>query len=442
MMTMPPVPAIADSIKKDAIGVEPVSLPSIGALLRMTFEKWYTDNIPRHAAALAFYTLFAVAPLMLLAVVIMGALYGRDVAERQLLAQVAQYIHSPETATLVQTILDNTLPTSSPWWVTVAVIIALIYGASSVFGELQIVLNLIWGAPLMLRNDIWGVILGRLLAVAMVVLSGLLIFFALVIATWSNLANDWAKERLQTGSGSESWIYVLVLFLLMTLVFALIYKFVPNVTIAWHDVIIGAVATAFLISIARLIITWYLSHSRMGFMFGAAGSLVILLLWAYYSAQIFFLGAEFTHVYGRTYGAQWRPQPPTPTTPVAEAQTRMTETDKAMTSAEERKQAEVITAEIAALKPLELEPTEPTILAVDNELPLQKKKRIYLPQPAKLRAWISAVRARLAQISAWPIKLTRPLREIILAVSVIGALSLAALLGIPWRKRRTDGTES
>lgn len=411
----------------------PNQLPSLSALLRMTFEKWYTDHIPRHAAALAFYTLFAVAPLLLLAATVMGAIVGHDVAEAQLVAQVEQYIHSPETANLVQTILDNTLPASSPWWVTVAAIIALIYGASSVFGELQIVLNLIWGAPLTLRDDLWGIVVGRLLAVVMVIASGLLIFFALIIATWSNAARDWASNRLHAGGGHEAWSYALVLFLLMTLVFALIYKFVPHVAIAWHDVLIGAVATAFLISIARLIITWYLSHSRMGLMFGGAGSLVILLLWAYYSAQIFFLGAEFTYVYSHTYGRRWlAPLAPAPATPRATVEDDVDESTPDIDAVA----AAVITAEIDALEPLTLEPDEPVSVAVSNEAPKPKKKRFRLPQPAQVRHRVTTVQTRLAQIRALPIKLTRPLREIVVAIGVIGALSLAALLGIPWRKRR------
>lgn len=419
----------------------PAPLPAIGALLRMTFEKWYADNIPRHAAALAFYTLFAVAPLLLLATEIMGVIYGREVAEAQLVAQVEQYVHSPETAALVQTILDNTLPTASPWWVTVAGIIALIYGASSVFGELQIVLNLIWGAPLTLRDDLWGIVFGRLLAVLMVVASGLLIFFALVISTWSNVANDWASTRLHTGSGYAEWSYFFVLFGLMTLVFALIYKFVPHVAIAWHDVLIGAVATAFLISIARLLITWYLNHSRMGIIFGTAGSLVILLLWAYYSAQIFFLGAEFTYVYGRTYGVRRR-QPSL----IVPLEASLNHTAESVIGAEGEEQsdpkaAEVITAEIAAIEPLVLEPEEPVALEVSNEEPVRKKRAMRVPRPAAVRQHINSVQTRLAQIRALPMTLTRPLREIIVAVGVIGALSLAALFGIPWRKRRTDTTK-
>jgi len=419
----------AESIKSPA-------LPSIGALLRITFEKWYIDNIPRHAAALSYYTLFAVAPLLLLSVEIIGLMYGQDAAKAQVIRQVEHYVNSPETAALVQTILDNALPSSASWWVTAVVVIVLIYGASSVFGELPIVLNLIWGAPLYRRKGIWGPLFGQLLAVIMVIISGLLLVFAVVIANWNTLANNWAYRYLGVDPSYSEWSYFLMLFSLLAAVFALIYKFIPNVTIAWHDVLIGSIATAFLISIARLLISLYLGYSRISSMFGAAGSLVILLLWVYYSAQIFFLGAEFTHVYGRTYGAQRRTQPSPPSTnAVAEDQLEQGEGDSLSQATHDKNAAEVITAEIQAIKPLELEPAEPVTLDVSNEQPAKP------PLPTRVRNRVSSVRSRMAQLIALPIKLTRPLREIVLAVSVIGALSLAALFGIPWRKRRNDDTQ-
>ncbi len=428
-------------------------LPSIGTLLRMTFEKWYMDNIPRHAAALAYYTLFAVAPLLLLAVALMGVIYGREVAEAQLVAQVQQYIHSAEAASLVQTVLDNTLPTSTSWWVTVAGIIALIYGASSVFGELQVVLNLIWGAPLNPRNDIWGLIFGRLLAVLMVGLSGLVIFFALVVTIWFTAANDWASNVLHTHGNTEQWAYFFAFFLLTTLVFALIYKFVPNVAIAWHDVIIGAIATAFLISIARLLISWYLTHNRIGSVYGAAGSLVILLLWVYYSAQIFFLGAEFTQVYGRTYGSWWRGEPLS--TPTPDEQSEQPE-ENSTPSAQQMIMAAILPpttppspAEIAMRTPA-LAPAEPVALEVLNIEPTAEHQAVKVRATPSRHAWfrvrlpsrLRASRRRMAQLIALPIRATRPLREVVLAISVIGALSLAALFGIPWRKRRPEPTKS
>jgi len=429
-----------------------VPLPSISALLRMTFEKWYMDNIPRHAAALAYYTLFAVAPLLLLAVALMSALYGRDVAEAQLVAQVQQYIHSAEAAALVQTVLDNTLPASSSWWVTVAGIIALIYGASSVFGELQVVLNLIWGAPLNPRNDIWGLIFGRLLAVLMVGLSGLAIFFALIVTIWFTAANDWASNFLHTNGNSEQWTYFFVFFLLTTLVFALIYKFVPNVSIAWRDVMIGAVATAFLISIARLLISWYLTHNRIGSVYGAAGSLVVLLLWVYYSAQIFFLGAEFTHVYGRTYGSRWRgesptlPLQPTPDEPSQQPEASTHPSAQEMIMAAILPPATLPSPAETAMRTLELSPAEPVALEVLNIEQTAEHAAVQTPPTTSRRTQFSrrmrVIRRRMGQLIALPIRATRPLREVVLAVGVIGALSLAALFGIPWRKRRTERPEA
>ncbi|MEZ4866726.1 MAG: YihY/virulence factor BrkB family protein [Caldilineaceae bacterium] len=421
----------------------PTELPTIGNLLRMTFEKWYTDNIPRHAAALAYYTLFAVAPLLLLAVEIMGLINGQDVAEEQVVQQVEHYVNSPETAALVRTILNNALPSTASWWVTVAVVLALLYGASSVFGELQIVLNLIWGAPLYRRSDIWGVLFGRLLAVLMVIIGGLLIFFALVVTGWYTLANDWATNYVNPDSSYAEWSYFFILFLLLTAIFALIYKFVPNLTIAWHDVFIGAVATAFLISVARLLISWYLSHSRVSTMFGAASSLVILLLWVYYSAQIFFLGAEFTNIYSQTYGIWWR----------TGALPQFDQTEEEYESTAEEDDTE--TPEIMIYTAPEPETTAPVEIEVTNEQPLEqngtltdaarkataagrKATKASQKMVATAREQVHTVRSRLLQIVRLPLTLTRPLREVIVAVGVIGALSLAALFGWPWRKRREE----
>jgi len=238
----------------------------------------------------------------------------------------------------------------------------------------------------------------------------------------------------------------------MIVVFALLYKWLPHATIACHDVIIGAVSTSFLISIARLLITWYLSYSRVGIMFGAAGSRVILLLWVYYSAQIFVLGAEFTYAYSHAYGGR-RSLAESQKTEDKKTEEQKTAEQETEREADERVAAEVITAEIAAIKPLDLEPDEPVALAVANE---EKPKRriINLPRPFAVGEKIKMLRTRLAPFklsalrSQWaqlweiPLKLTRSFREIIVAVGVIGALSLAALFSLPWRKRKTNDKES
>jgi len=443
-------------------------LPSIGALLRMTFEQWYTDNIPRHAAGLAFYTLFAIAPLLLLAVEVMSLIYGRQTAEMQLASQIEQYVHSAEAAALTQTILDNALPSSANWLVTIGIGIAFLYGASSIFGELQVMLNIIWGVHPLNGGNFRNVIWQRVIAIIMVLLSGLLIVVGLVITLWYSEATTWVRSYIDTSSRFDQIAYFCITFGLTALVFALIYKYVPAVEIAWHDVLTGAVATAFLVSMARLIITLYLSYNRIGSIYGAAGSLVILLLWVYYSSQIFFLGAEFTHVYSRTYGAHRRNEPfgnaventrqrdgvstnraeaPKEAALVVKAEERSTSaveleilnvneqneeieqvTIPGKESPEEEKTEEDVKRSRFGLPTLAL----PTLSWPNLRIPKPRIQSDSAPTSSRLRG----LRHRLSQLGKLPLRIFQPLREILVAVSVIGALSLAALFGFPWHRRR------
>ncbi len=469
-------------------------MPTISSLLRMTFEKWYSDNIPRHAAALAFYTLFAIAPLLLLAVEIMSLIYGRETAEAQLTAQVEQYVHNAEAAALTQTILNNALPSSANWLVTAGIIIALIYGASAVFGELQIMLNIIWGVHPEDGGDFWQVVWERILAILMVILSGLLIVGGLVLTLWYAEAATWASSRLATDGNLDQITYFVLLLAVTALVFALIYKYVPAVHTAWHDVLIGAVSTAFLVSIARLVITLYMSYNRISSVYGAAGSLVILLLWVYYSAQIFFLGAEFTHVYSRTYGARRRgqfssgnttaPRPqrrrnplrringsqitttPTTSEPLVvkagervapdveieivnlkgQQESRRATTTASATGAKTDREAADGTATEPTDKPKRTwlrwpwrrsnktpRKTTVNIPASEPDITLPKAEPPTIPMRTEptvrngLRQWIK-------RIVLFPLQVLRPFREIITAIGVIGALSIAVLFGFPWRK--------
>lgn len=419
--------------------------PTLTQLLRMTFEKWYADNMPRHAAALAFYTLFAVAPLLLLSVAIMGAIFGRTTAEIQLKLLVEQFVHRSDAAALAQTVVENALPGSTHWLITIGLVIALLYGASNVFGELQIVLNIIWGIyqP---ANNLRRLIWERAVAILMVILSGLLIFLALVVNFWFAVLSDWVNDGFGRNARYEQITYFLLFFVLIALVFAIIYKFVPHVKIAWHDVLIGAVATAFLVSVARLLITWYLSYSRFGSIFGAAGSLVILLLWVYYSAQIFFLGAEFTHIYSRTYGARRRGEfamtGSAPVAPVLAADTILGADEETLIPSE---MTVVKAGEIPAQSPVEFDVLN--LEPVDRQWRKrwlgrwQGRSQRLRGRVNQTRSTLATIRRRARQLVMLPIQIIRPIREIVMAVGIIGTLSLAALFGIPWRKRRITQSE-
>lgn len=419
-------------------------------LIRLTFEKWYADNMPRHAAALAYYTMFAVAPVLVIVVAIAGLIYGREAAQGKIAAQVDHYINSPPAAALIQDMLISLNRSSSNVIITAVSIVALIYGASSVFSELQITLNQIWHAPRKMDNGVWSIVWQRLLTVGMVFVSGLVLFLSLVLSTWITAANQWASLRFAHLPEYSEWSYFLLLLGVTTIVFVLIYRFVPDVRKPWHDVIIGAIATALLFSIARLLLGWYLSYTSIASTYGAAGSLALMLLWVYYSAQIFFLGAEFTQVYGQLYRlpAQSKPAPvvplPVPSTPYP-------------TPADETTSTAAATPEllVAAAEPVEPDSATVTPAAGPEpvaELPANRSRleriratlwrplrrnRVQTDRPAHW-ARLHATGQLLKNVARLPLRMTRPLGEIALAATVISVASLAALLLGPWRRRPAE----
>lgn len=276
-------------------------------LTQLTMQEWFADNTPRHAAALAYYTIFALSPLLTIVLAIAAAIFGYQDAEANIMLLAQSYVHHPGVVELIQTVLTNSRDTSANPLLTLISVGALIYGATNVFSELQSALNVIWDAPVKTNLKLKDVFISRLFAVVMVFSGGLLLFASLIVASIIAAANQWANTHFHVAIYSE-WMVFFSLFAISTLIFALIYKFVPNVQVSWDDVFIGAVTTGLLFSVARALIIWWLGYTSIPSIFGATGSLVALLVWIYYSALIFFLGAEFTQVYGRTYGSRWREQ--------------------------------------------------------------------------------------------------------------------------------------
>ena len=275
-------------------------------LLKATLEEWSADNTTRLAASLAYYTIFAIAPLLIIASALAGPILGQEAVQSQLIKEIVAYTNDPATATWVQTLLKNGSAPKANLFATIIGIIVLLYGATGVFSELKSSLDLIWDTPTKPATGLREIIIDRFLALLVVLVSGFLLLASLIVSTLLNLGTTWIDAHWP-GMGVVSQVTSFLLFFAITLVvFALIYKFLPDIRIAWRDVWIGAVATALLFSLGRFLISLYLSYSTIQSTYGAAGSLVVLLLWVYYSAQIFFLGAEFTQVYGRTKGSRRR----------------------------------------------------------------------------------------------------------------------------------------
>lgn len=274
------------------------------SLLSMTFVEWRADNASRLAAALAYYTIFSLAPLLVIVVGIAGLVLGQEVAQASLVEQVRVYTSSPRAAELVQTVLENTSVQGPNVLATLLSLALLLYGATGAFNELRNALNLIWDVPTHRNGGVVGFVIGRAVALAMVIVAGILLLLSLVASTLLALVSRFVDATWSGVALPSQLLTFVVLFVLTMLVFALIYKFVPDVHLAWNDVWIGAAATGLLFSLGRWAISLYLSQSNMASIFGAAGSVILLLIWVYYSALTFFLGAEFTQVYGRLRGSR------------------------------------------------------------------------------------------------------------------------------------------
>jgi membrane protein len=277
------------------------------SLVKDTFSDWSEDKAPRLAAALAYYTVFALAPLLLIAIAVAGLFFGREAATNQIGQQAAGLL-GPTAGTALNTMVQRANENQGTGIVASIIgVVTLLFAASGVFGELQDSLDTIWEVQPKPGLGIWGTLKKRFFSFAMVLGVGFLLLVSLVVsaalgALGTLVAGDQANQTL-------IWkvINFAVSFGVTTLLFALIFKVIPDAKVQWRDVWIGAVATALLFTIGKAVLGWYLGRPGTTSAYGAAGSFVALLLWVYYSAQILFLGAEFTQVYAREYGSKIEP---------------------------------------------------------------------------------------------------------------------------------------
>lgn len=274
-------------------------------LLRTTVAQWLEDNAAHHAAALAFYTLFSLAPLLVIAVTIAGAFIGQETIQAQIIGWVQQYIPRREVTELVRNILNNVSALQGSFLATALSLFGLLFGATAIFAELRRTLNLIWDVPNSMSGGLRKILVNRLLALFMVFSSGFILLSSLLLDIILSVAANWLRFLPFDSPVFSQVSRFLFLLILSALIFALIFKYVPERSLAWRDVGVGALVTALLFAVGRYLISLYMAYSMVASAYGAAGSLAILLVWIYYSTQIFFLGAEFTQVYARTYGAQW-----------------------------------------------------------------------------------------------------------------------------------------
>jgi membrane protein len=281
-----------------------MNLKRIWGLIKESVSAWIDDYAPSMGAAISYYTLFSIAPLLVIVIGIAGIVFGGEAAQGAIVAQLEGLI-GDEGAVAVQGLLESASKPGHGVVATIVGVITLVIGATTVFGELQSGLDRVWEVPAAKKTGgMWSLLRQRLLSLGMVLVLGLLMLISLVLsAALAALGRWW-------GGFFDGWEAVLhvvnfvVSFAIVTALFAAIYKMMPRAKIAWMDVWTGAVVTAFLFTIGKFLIGLYLGKSGVTSAFGAAGSMVVLLIWVYYSAQIFLLGAEFTWVYAHHSGSR------------------------------------------------------------------------------------------------------------------------------------------
>ncbi len=276
------------------------------SLIKAAAKEWSDDNAPRLGAALAYYTLFSLAPMLIVAIAVAGAVFGDEAARGQIVGQL-QGLVGVDGGHAIQAMLESARKPTSGVIATVVGLAAFLFGATGAFAELQGALNTVWNVIPKPGRGIKGVIRDRLLSFGMVLAIGFLLLVSLVLS--AGLA---ALGKVM-GGFMPGWVVlgqilnIAVSFGVVTLLFAMIYKVLPDVRLAWSDVLIGAAFTSLLFTVGKLAIGLYLGKSTTASAYGAAGSLVVLLVWVYYSSQILLFGAEFTQVYADRYGSHVRP---------------------------------------------------------------------------------------------------------------------------------------
>lgn len=287
-------------------------LKSIFQLLKASFTAWREDKAARLAAALAYYTIFSLAPLLVVTVAVAGLVFGDQAAQGQIVGEIEGTVGETAAAAIQEMIQNAGQHEASGIIATIVGLATLLLGASGVFNQLKDALNTIWDVQPDPNQGIWQTVKSRFLSFGMVLVVGFLLLVSLVISALLSAVGDFISSLLPSLPLLQA-LELLLSLAILTLLFALIFKVLPDVEVAWREVWVGALVTAVLFNTGKLFLSWYLANNSTASVYGAAGSVVLILLWVYYSAQILLFGAEFTQVYASRDRGQV--SPPSPVTP-------------------------------------------------------------------------------------------------------------------------------
>ena len=283
-----------------------VRLSTIWETIKQIVDEYSNDKVPKLAAALSYYTTFSLAPLLVITIAVAAMVFGAEAAQGRIVGEL-RGLFGDEAAGLIQAAIKKTAETEGGMLATTLSVIVLGISAVAAFIELQDSLNIIWKVKSKPGQAIWGFIRNRLISFALIVALGFLLLVSLVVSAGLAALQEYLSRRLPISPVVLEVLNNVISLAVIWLIFGMIYKYLPDVELSWKDVRVGALATAVLFIIGKFLIGLYLGRGSVGSTYGAAGSLAILLVWVYYSAQILFLGAEFTYVYATRFGSGAKP---------------------------------------------------------------------------------------------------------------------------------------
>jgi membrane protein len=281
-------------------------MKQIVLLFKEAFDEWNRDKAPLYAAALTYFMLFSISPLLIVIISIAGLVFGNSMAQQQVFGEIESTVGTQGANALQGFLAQSSKPEGNIIAIVVGIVVAM-FGASLIFIQTKAALNIIWDAPPEQGGGFMGVVKKRLMGMLMVAGMGALLMLAIVISMVVSFVRSFLSriqiEHMPDVGFAWELLNLGVFVALLTLLFGIIFKVLPDVKIAWRDLWVGSFVTAILFTIGKYLIVWYVSNSSVGSTYGAAGSLVVLLVWVHYSAQIFFYGAEFTHIYATKFGS-------------------------------------------------------------------------------------------------------------------------------------------
>lgn len=282
--------------------------PQIWNLLKETYDKWNQADAPVLGAALAFYTIFSLAPVLIIVVAIVGVIVGKESVQIYIVGQLTQFVGHNNALSVMQLIQDS-YKLGSGIKATIIALILILAGSTTAFVMLKNALDTIWGVKYN-HGGLLNIIKSRLVSLLLVLFVGLIVFISMVLTSVISGLKLFLDDYIQIPFAFIALSNEAVSIVMLVFLFAMLFKVLPDVKISWGDVWMGGAITALLFALGKYLLGLYLAHSTISSAYGAAGSLVVFLLWVYYSAQIFFFGAAFTQVFARKYGSEIIPKEP------------------------------------------------------------------------------------------------------------------------------------